>query len=115
MRVLISIEPRSYREAIGETLRSLRPHLEVAVVEPQDLWKEVARFKPALVMADRPDTLPTADRREWVEFRPYEVPPARIFLGGRVRELVKVDLPVLLSIVDEAEEQAKRSADAPNR
>ena len=115
MRVLISIEPRSYREAIGEALRGLRPHLEFAVVEPEDLLKEVVRFKPALVIADRPDTLPTADRRDWVEFRPYEEPPARIFLGGRIRRLMKVDLPALLSVVDEAEELAQSSTDAPNR
>jgi|SRR5215210_3312191 len=114
MRVLISIEPRSYREAIGESLRSLRPHLKVAVVEPEDLWGEIVRFKPALVVADQPDTLPTAGRRDWVEFRPYEKPPVRICLGGRLRELMEVDLPDLLSVVDEAEELAQRSTDALN-
>lgn len=114
MRVLIAIEPRSYREAIGETLRYLRPHLEVAVVEPEKLWGEIVRFGPALVMADRPDTFPTAGTRDWVEFRPYEKPPARICLGGRLRELMTIDLPDLLSVVDEAEELARRSTDAPS-
>jgi hypothetical protein len=115
VRVLISIEPRSYREAIGEALRGLRPHVELAVVEPEELWREVVSFRPTLVIADRPDTLPTADRRNWVEFRPYQEPPARIFLGGRLRELMNVDLQALLSVVDEAEELSQRSADAPNR
>ena len=63
MKILISIEPRSYREAIGEALRGLRSHLEVAVVEPEDLWEEVVRFEPALVIVDRPDTLQAARKR----------------------------------------------------
>jgi hypothetical protein len=110
MKVLLAIEPRSYREAIGEALRGLRPHLEVTVAEPEDLWEEIERFEPALVIADQPDT---AGGRGWVEFRPYLEPPATIYLGGRRRDLKKVDLPDLLSVVDEAEELGRTSRDQP--
>lgn len=111
MKVLIAIEPRSYREAIGEALRGLRPHLEVAVAEPEDLPEEVRRFEPALIMADRAETTLTAGKLGWVEFRPYEEPPAKICLGGRLRDLNEVDLPDLLSVIDEAEELAQTSRD----
>ena len=39
---------------------------------------------------------------------PYEHPPARICLAGRRRELEEVELEDLLSIVDEAEELARK-------
>jgi hypothetical protein len=42
MRVLMAIEPRSYREVIGEAIRGFRPHLEVAIVEPEALEPEMA-------------------------------------------------------------------------
>jgi hypothetical protein len=29
LRVVVAIEPRSYRQVIGRALRALRPHLEV--------------------------------------------------------------------------------------
>lgn len=114
MKVLIAIEPRSYREAIGEALRGFRPHLEVAVAEPGDLPEEVRRFEPELVMADRAETIPTAGRLGWVEFRPYENPPAKIHLGGRWRELKEIDLPDLLSVVDEADELVRTGRDLQN-
>jgi hypothetical protein len=46
MRVLMAIEPRSYREVIGEAIRGLRSHLEVAIVDPETLEPEMARFDP---------------------------------------------------------------------
>ena len=114
MKVLIAVQPRSYREAIGEALRGLRPHLMVAIVEPEDLFVEVGQFEPELVFADQPDTLQSAGGRSWVEFRPYEEPPAKITLGGSLRELKEIDLPELLAVVDEAEELARTSRDSQN-
>jgi hypothetical protein len=114
MRVLIAIEPRSYREVIGQAIQAVRPHLEVAVVEPEDLWVAVVRFDPELVFADRPDNLPATRRPAWVEFRPYEEPPAKICLGGRLRELKEVEFSDLLSVVDETEELARTRRDLGN-
>ena len=98
MRVLVAIEPRLYREVIGEALRGLRPHLEVVVVEPEDLCAAVGRLDPELVFADRPDNLPDAGKLAWVESRPYEQPPAEICLGGRWPGLEEVELADLLSV-----------------
>jgi hypothetical protein len=102
MVVIFAIEPRSYRQVMGEALRSMRPHLEVVVLEPGTLEAGVARLEPDLVFADRPASS-SSGGPAWVEFRPYEQPPARVWLAGRTWELEEVELSDLLSIVDEAE------------
>ena len=108
MRLVVAIEPRSYRQVIGEAIRALRPHVEVTVLEPGTLGAGVGRLKPELVFADQPDTFgpegKSTSRTAWVEFRPYEEPPARVCLAGRRWELEAVELSDLLSIVDQTEE-----------
>jgi hypothetical protein len=108
MQLVVAIEPRSYRQVIGEAIRALRPHVEVTVLEPGTLGAGIVRLEPELVFADQPDTFgpeggPTC-RTAWVEFRPYEEPPARVCLAGRRWELEVVELSDLLSIVDQTEE-----------
>jgi hypothetical protein len=103
MVVLIAIEPRSYRQVIGQTIQALRPHIEVVVLDPGTLEAGVARLEPDLVFADRPAASSSSGGPAWVEFRPYEEPPARVRLAGRRWELGEVELSDLLSIVDEAE------------
>ncbi len=90
MVVLIAIEPRSYRQVIGRTIQALRPHVEVVVLEPSTLEAGGAQLEPDLVFADRPDVSAPSGRSAWVEFRPYEEPPARVRLAGRTRELGEV-------------------------
>jgi hypothetical protein len=108
MQLVVAIEPRSYRQVIGEAIRALRPHVEVTVLEPGMLGVGVRRLKPELVFADQPDTFGpeggSTGRTAWVEFRPYEEPPARVYLAGRRWELEEVELSDLLSIVDQTEE-----------
>ncbi len=118
MVVVFAIEPRSYRQVMGQAIRALRPHVEVVVLDPETLETGVARLDPDLVFANRPE----ANRAEvggapgrpaWVEFRPYEEPPARVRLAGSSWELEEVDLPDLLSIVDRAEEEFARAGRDP--
>ena len=111
MVVLVAIEPRSYRQVIGKAIRSLRPHVEVIVLEPDTLGAGIRRLDPELVFANRPDTFAPTGRSAWVEFHPYEQPPARICLAGRRRELETVELDDLLSLVDEAEELSRTRRD----
>ena len=111
MVVLVAIEPRSYRQVIGKTIRSLRPHVEVIVLEPDTLGAGIRRLDPELVFASRTDTFAPTGRSAWVEFRPYEQPPARVCLGGRRWELEEVGLDDLLSLVDETEELSRTRRD----
>ena len=118
MQLVVAIELRSYRQVIGEAIRSMRPHVEVIILEPSTLGAGVGRLDPELVFADRPDTFgpeggPTG-RTAWVEFRPYEEPPGRVCLAGRRWELEEVDLADLLSIVDQTEERARTTRELGN-
>ncbi len=103
VRILIAIEPRSYREVIGEAIQSLRPHLKVLVVEPDDLLEELARLDPELVICGQPESTVPDGKNVWVEYRPYAEPAARISMSGRYRELSEVELDDLLSVIDETE------------
>ena len=118
MRLVVAIEPRSYRQVIGEAIRSMRPHVEVVVLEPGTLETGVRRLDPELVFADRPDTFGPEGgpmgRSAWVEFRPYEEPPARVCLAGKRWELGRVELADLLSIVDQTEERALTTRELGN-
>jgi hypothetical protein len=118
MNVIVAIEPRSYRQAIGKAIRSLRPHVEVIVMEPDNLGVGVGRLSPELVLAGKPDTLGpesgSTGRPAWMEFRPYEEPPARVCLAGRRWELRTVEFSDLLSVVDETAELARMSGDLGN-
>ena len=114
MVVIFAIEPRSYRQVMGEALRSMRPHLEFVVLEPGTLEAAVARLEPDLVFADRPDVSAPTGGPAWVEFRPYEEPPARVRLAGKTRELGEVELSDLLSIVDEAEGLSRTTGEQGN-
>ena len=115
MQLIVAIEPRSYREAIGQTVRALRPHVGVAVLEPGTLREGVRRLDPELVFACFPETLVPEGRSAWVEFRPYEDPPARVCLGGRRWELEEVGLDDLLSLVDETEELSRTTRELRRR
>ncbi len=106
MRIVLAMEPRSYREAIGSAIRALRPYVEVAIVEPGVLASEVVRLDPELVICGQPNTVTPNDRPAWVEYRPYDE-WAELCLDGRRSKLADVQLDDLLSIVDEAEELAR--------
>ncbi|QIN79078.1 hypothetical protein GBA65_11715 [Rubrobacter marinus] len=101
-RVLVAIEPRSYRDAVGRAIQALRPNLEVEVVEPDDLMLEVLCLNPVLVICSLPRTLrPVPGRPAWFEFHPYESPAARISIDGQYFEMEEVDLLDLLSVIDD--------------
>lgn len=103
MRIVMAIEPRAYREAIGEVFRELRPSFEVLIVESEALVEEVARLDPELVFCAQPDSLVPDGRSAWVEFRPYAEPAARVSLDGKYAELEEVELEDLLGVADETE------------
>ena len=115
MVVLVAIEPRFYRQVLGQTIQAKRPHVEVVVLDPDTLEAGLARLDPDLVFAYRPDAPAPTGRPAWVEFHPYEHPAARVCLAGRRWELSLVELPDLLSIVDEAEEISRTAREPGNR
>ena len=53
-RVLMTNEPRTYREGIAAVIGQLRPTVEVETVEPSALDYSIKRFSPDIVTAARP-------------------------------------------------------------
>lgn len=101
--VLVAIEPRSYAGTIGTVVAELRPHLDVGIVEPEELTEEVDRLSPRLVICSRPDPFHSGDVVCWVQFTPYETEAkVKIRMDDRSWTLQDADLNTLLSLVDEA-------------
>jgi hypothetical protein len=105
MRALIANEPRVYREIISDALTRLRPLVEVfCCVEAENLDREVARFRPHLVICSRL----TESVRErcpcWVVLYPEGEDRAEVggSLGVAARLLAGDGVAELLSFVDEA-------------
>ena len=113
MRVLMAIGPRVYRDAIGNAIRELRPHVEVVILEPDEVEGAVARLDPDLVICDGSASPNTDGRSAWVEYDPHEQPPATVSLDGQHTELEEVELKDLLSVVDEAEALSSRGRTDP--
>ena len=85
------------------------------MLDPDTLGAAVKRLEPELVFSNRPHTSFAPNvRAAWVEFLPYEHPPARICLAGRRWELEEVELEDLLSLVDEAEELVRTERELGN-
>ncbi len=102
-KVMVALEPRAYRTTIGRAIQVLRPHLEVTVVEPDELGEEVAHLDPALVISSQPKPATSEGGPAWVELRPYDEASARVCIGGRCTRLYEPNLDDLLSVVDEAQ------------
>ena len=103
MRGLVAIEPRSYRDVIGSAIQHLRPHIEVLIVEPEELVEEVARLDPELVICSIPNSRVGSSRHSWVEFRPYEETVSKVSVGSKNWELENVRFEDLLSVIDQTE------------
>lgn len=110
MRIMVAIEPRSYREVIGEAIWALRPHHDVVIVDPSALEWEVARLDPELVVASQPNTVEPRGRPAWIDFRPYDETTA-ICLDGEYSENANPEFAELLSVVDETERLSQTKAE----
>jgi hypothetical protein len=109
--VLVSIDPHAYNEAIGIVLAKLRPHLDVRIIDPEELEAKVAGLHPEVVIGGLPEAATAGAKIAWAEFSPYDEPAARVRVGGRRWELCDVSLDHLLSVVDEAEQIARTGKD----
>lgn len=110
MNILVAIEPRSYREVIGEAIGGLRPQHKVTIVAPNSLRPTMDRLIPEVVISNRADSVSVDGTLAWVEFHPYARPEARVSLKGLRRELEEVDLEDLLAIVDEVGELSRNGS-----
>ncbi|HEV2108134.1 MAG TPA: hypothetical protein VGR16_07715 [Thermomicrobiales bacterium] len=111
MRVLVSNEPRVYREVLAAALQEMRPAAEVEMVDPTALDAEIVSKKPGLVFCS---ALTDAIRRgasAWVLLYPEGEGRAVLGVGNRERDIANVDFSALLAVVDQA--AARASTDGP--
>lgn len=92
LRILVSIEPCSYGQAIGNAIRELRPRQEVVVVEPEDLVAEAERLRPGLLFSHLADAeVSVGEVQAWVELPVEPDRPSAARVDGRVEELTNPD------------------------
>ncbi|MDP9475056.1 MAG: hypothetical protein M3R38_05085 [Actinomycetota bacterium] len=110
MKLVVAMEPRSYREAIGTFFREVRENLEVSVAEPVTLGEMVTSFNPDLVFSSDPKTPSTGRWPAWLEFHSGTYGQAvTLYLDGECSKIEDVDLGDLLSIVDRVERSLANS------
>lgn len=103
MRVLISIKPLLYREAIAAALRRDRPHLDVSTVAPEDLEKEVARLEPYLLFCHQATAKVKESVPCWVEVAYQDGIDAVACIYGDHMKINNIATSNLLSIVDKVD------------
>jgi hypothetical protein len=110
IRVLVTVEPRMYREAIASGLQRLRPDLEVMLVPEDVLDGQVKEFRPhVLVRNDSDGAIPEGLLGRVVsrvEVLYTDSMNTRIIMGGRSYTIEDASLEDLLSLLDEAEKLA---------
>ena len=105
MRILITITPRMYREAVALYLLQHRPGYEVRSAAPADAEEEVILFAPHLLVHDDTDGLEPWVLRGvpcWIEVLYSDSMGARISVEGRIEENPDISTEVLLRVADEA-------------
>jgi hypothetical protein len=103
MRVLVTVSPRIYREAVAFSLQSSRPDIEVRAASPKDAELELAGFRPHLLVHNDIDGL-GSEAMGSVLCR-VEVPysngmDARVRTGENVSQVPDMSTEDLLRTVD---------------
>jgi hypothetical protein len=108
VRVLVTVEPRMYREAIALAVQRDRPEAEVMLVPDEILDGQVENFAPHVLVRNDSDRVATEGLLGSVVCR-MEVlytdgMAARVSVGDRSYTIEDASMEDLLSLVDEAEE-----------
>jgi hypothetical protein len=112
VRILVTITPRIYREAIAGYLLQHRPGYEVRSAAPADAEEEVILFAPHLLVHDDTDGLDPRvleGIQSLVEILYSDHMGARISVEGRFEENPDISTEVLLEVADEAAAGARES------
>ena len=109
VRVLVTVEPRMYREAIALAVQRDRPNSEVMLVSEDVMDGQVEDFAPHVVVRNDSDRVVPEGLLGSVVCR-MEVlytdgMAARVSVGGSSYRIEDATIEDLLSLVDKAEEQ----------
>jgi hypothetical protein len=114
MRVLITVTPRMYRQAIALSMRRHRPDLDVRVAPPEATEGQLADFRPHLLLHNDNDGLgpeAVADVPCRIEVQYSDSMGARISADDQVYTARDMSMEEMLQVVDVAIALADRKAD----
>jgi CheY-like chemotaxis protein len=103
VRVLVANAPLSYREAIAEALRTLRPDADVLEAEPEELDRATRTHEPDVVLCSRLTPAVQTMVSAWVLLYPDYEPVAMICAQGELSTIHEIDLDELVSLIDRVE------------
>jgi hypothetical protein len=106
MRILITVAPLMYREALALAIHQDRPDIEILIGTLGELDGQAEAFAPHLLIrndTDGADMSLHTDALVWIEVLYSDGLNARISLGGMVWEIEDISLEDLLGLVKEAE------------
>jgi hypothetical protein len=109
MRILITVTPQMYRQAIAFSIRSRRPGCDVKIASPGATAGEIADFEPHLLLHNDNDGLGSevmAGIMCRVTVRYTDGMDARITTRDEVREARDMSTDELLRVVDAASTMA---------
>ena len=107
MRILITVSPRMYREALALSIHKHRPLHEVRIASPEVVEEEIARFGPHLLIRTDNDGLDPEVLEGFtssVEVIYTDNMATRVVLDGRTDEIPDACMDDLLAAIDESEE-----------
>ena len=113
IRILVSLSPRMYRDAVALSIHRNRPGLDVRCVTPEEAEQEIGAFRPHLLVHN--DTAPIPELALdgvpcRVEVLYSDSMNARVRADGAVSEAHDMSTQDLLRAVDGAAELAGREA-----
>jgi hypothetical protein len=111
VRVLVTITPLMYREAIASSLQRSRPDFEVRIAAPQDAKEEVRGLSPHLLVRNDTDGLEDTGVLAGIPCR-VEVlysdgMDAKVIVDGRVEEVRDMSTQELLRVADRTASMAR--------
>jgi hypothetical protein len=112
MRVLITLTPSMYREAVASSVRQRRPGLEVRIAPPEAVEEEVRTFEPHLLVRNDTDGMDPgmlAGVPCWIAVLYSDSMDAKVSADGRVEEAKDISTEELLRVADEAADGARQT------
>lgn len=100
--IVLGNEPRAYREAIAEALRTLRPRYHLCVVEQAALDETVTANRPMFVIYSEESAVVEASVLDWVLLYPEGARVAIHGNRGRTEILGDVTMQMLIEFADDA-------------
>jgi len=116
LRVLITVEPRMYRQALARSLHLKRPALDVRIAPPESIEGELASFRPHLLVRNDTDTVGAKELASVpfrVEVMYSDSMDAKIVLDGREERIKDASTDLLVLVADEAQRWLSAQDKAP--